>query len=666
MTRLISCLVLLWASSSMALSNCQNWTPECVFNVKSIDTVEVAPDHLHTFYLVKKADLANGRWLSELYVANNYSHRVKRYAKKLIDLDHPAWSKRGDNIWFLAKGKKYQAVWKLHLPSKVLQKQFETSQNIDAFAVAPDEKTLAFTADITLKPEKNYPLAVRYGVQTPKGLWLTTLYKNTSPKLMTDSTKNVGVRDGGFISWSPDSRYLSFNYSINDINDSYAQSWVSHLAVLDTASKKMTDLVRDDSMNTKAMFSHQGRWIAYASNASAIARHDARQFFFNQICLVSLDGKQRKCLAETFDQRPTLLGWAADDQSIIVQEHRGVKNKLYRLPTNGAAPETILPAQTELNPTAFLDKTGQYLGFVNQQFSTPPEAFITALKPFKAIQISHVQPKITANLGQAKLIEWSTKEGKKIQGILITPSNHPSGKPLPLVLVLHGGPTNVWREEFLGSAESQAIPISFGMLANHGYAVLAPNIRGSIGYGPKFAMSNFKDLVGKDFQDAMEGVDYLIQQKIADPKRLAVWGWSYGGYLSAWSITQTPRFKAAIVGAGLTDIISFDGTSVLSQVYFSSYFDNYFWQDQSLYLKRSPIMFVNKITTPTLIQYGAEDHIVPLSQGAELFNALNVRKIPVAMYTFPGEGHSFSNPQMVAIALRQMLDWLNLYTRLKT
>ena len=306
------------------------------------------------------------------------------------------------------------------------------------------------------------------------------------------------------------------------------------------------------------------------------------------------------------------------------------------------------------------------MGFVNQQFTTPPEAYISALNPFKPIQISHIQPKITANLGQAKLIEWTTKEGKKIQGILITPNNHQSGKPLPLVLALHGGPTNLWREEFLGSAESQAIPISFGLLANHGYAVLAPNVRGSIGYGPKFAMSNFKDLVGKDFQDAMEGVDYLIQQKIADPKRLAVWGWSYGGYLSAWSITQTPRFKAAIVGAGLTDIISFDGTSVLSQVYFSSYFENFFWQNQSLYLKRSPIMFANKITTPTLIQYGAEDHIVPLSQGAELFNALNVRKIPVAMYTFPGEGHSFSNPQMVAIALRQMLDWLNLYTRLKT
>lgn len=234
MTRFISCLVLLWASSSVAFSDCQNWTLECVLNIKYIDTVEMSPNHLHTLYLVKKADLANGRLLSELYVANNYSHRAKHYANKLIDIDHPVWSKRGDNIWFLAKGNKYQAVWKLHLPSKILQKQLEIRQNIDAFSLAPDDKTLAYTTDITPAPEKNYPLAVRYGVQIPKGLWLTTLYKNISPKLITDSTMNVGMRDSGFISWSPDSRYLTFTYSVNDINDSYAQSWVPHLAVLDT------------------------------------------------------------------------------------------------------------------------------------------------------------------------------------------------------------------------------------------------------------------------------------------------------------------------------------------------------------------------------------------------------------------------------------------------
>lgn len=632
------------------------WTPELVLSIKQINEVIVSPDHQHTVYLVKQANLTEGQWDVQLYLVDNTSLQTKKIAENLADISNLSWSMEGEKIYFLAKEQSKKAIWEFSLGSSHLKSFFEAENDIDSYAISPNNSIIAFTADVPVN--QKYPLVKEYGKQTPKGLWIKKSDSEV-PILLTNEKMVVGARDNGLLSWSSDNNLISFTYSIIEKDNAYEQSWISHVAIADVSKNSFTDLIHDSSMNINAIFSHDGEWVAYASSASSLARNEAKQFFFFQICLISKDGKKRKSLAETFDQRPTLLGWHKSDKFLLVQERKGIKNKLYQLDVDGKSPISLIPEDSKWNPLYFLNAPGDYLGFVDGQFQAPPEAFITPVMAFEPKQISFIQPEIKNKLARVELIQWPSDDGKNIEGIFITPFDS-TKKPFPLVLAYHGGPTTQWSEEYLGSALNQSIPFSFGMLANAGYAVLAVNIRGSTGYGPSFARANYQDLGGSDFKDALAGIDYLMDQKLVDQNRLAVWGWSYGGYLSAWTITQTPRFKCCVMGAALTDLISFDGTSTLSQIYLPSYFSTYFWQNPDLYFQRSPIMHVGKVKTPTLMQYGDKDLVVPSTQGAEFFNALNIRKVPVSFYIFPDEGHAFTNnPQSVVIGLQQLLDILN-------
>lgn len=152
-------------------------------------------------------------------------------------------------------------------------------------------------------------------------------------------------------------------------------------------------------------------------------------------------------------------------------------------------------------------------------------------------------------------------------------------------------------------------------------------------------------------------MDFLIQRGIADPERLGLFGYSYGGYLSAWTMTQTQRFKAAVCGAGLSNLVSFSGTSDISQTFLPGFFGVRYWEDPSLYLERSPVMFIQHAKTPTLIQCGSEDIRVPVGQGYELYNGLLSRNIPVELLIYPGQGHIFSSPRMLKESLQDSLDW---------
>ena len=177
------------------------------------------------------------------------------------------------------------------------------------------------------------------------------------------------------------------------------------------------------------------------------------------------------------------------------------------------------------------------------------------MTPVRVSRANVDMPKL--ELGKTEVIHWKSKDGMDIEGLLTYPVNYEKGKKYPLILNIHGGPTGVFNEDFIG--RSGLYPLA--VFAARGYAVLRPNPRGSGGYGKTFRFANYNDWGGKDFDDDQTGVDYLIAQGVADPERLAIMGWSYGGFMTSWTITQTHRFKAAVIGAGVTNLWSFTGTS---------------------------------------------------------------------------------------------------------
>ena len=226
-----------------------------------------------------------------------------------------------------------------------------------------------------------------------------------------------------------------------------------------------------------------------------------------------------------------------------------------------------------------------------------------------------------------------------------------------MVLVIHGGPTGVFIQSYIAS-RGGVYPIA--AYAAVGWAVLRCNIRGSSGYGKAFRYANYKDWGGKDYRDLMAGVDRIVAMGVADPDRLGVIGSSWGGYMTSWIITQTKRFKAASIGAPVTNLMSFNGTSDIPS-FGPDYFGAEFWNNPETYRKHSAMFNIKGATTPTMIQHGEQDVRVPIGQGYELYNALKRQGTTVKMVVFPRQPHGLQEPRLVLDAGKRNIEWFKEY-----
>ncbi|HZR78571.1 MAG TPA: S9 family peptidase, partial [Chthoniobacterales bacterium] len=274
-------------------------------------------------------------------------------------------------------------------------------------------------------------------------------------------------------------------------------------------------------------------------------------------------------------------------------------------------------------------------------------------------QITNNNAALPMTWGKAESIEW-TNEGFTIQGWLIPPAKIESGKKYPMVVLIHGGPSSVTGTEW---------PASFGMsraiiasLSTNGYYVFLPNPRGSYGQGEDFTRANVKDFGHGDLRDDMTGIDAAIKKYPIDPNRLGVTGWSYGGFMTMWTVTQTDRFRAAVAGAGIANWQSYYGQNLIDQ-WMIPFFGATVYDDPAVYEKSSPIKFIKNVKTPTLVIVGERDAECPPAQSYEFWHALRTLKVPTQLIIYPGEGHLFVNPKNQADRLNQYLAWFEKYLK---
>lgn len=315
----------------------------------------------------------------------------------------------------------------------------------------------------------------------------------------------------------------------------------------------------------------------------------------------------------------------------------------------------------------FLNVTRTDVGFGWETLAKPPEAFVAkaprrfvaSVDTFEPVQVSHVQRDVPdAPPDRTEVIHWNSKDGQEIEGLLTYPVGYEKGKKYPLLLVIHGGPMGAFMQSFDGAATYYPV----AAFASRGYAVLRANPRGSAGYGKKFRYANYGDWGGGDFQDLMSGVDYVIDQGVADPDRLGVMGWSYGGYMTSWTITQTHRFKAASVGGGVTNLMTFNGTADIPS-FLPDYLGGEFWDKPEIYQERSPMFHIKGVNTPTLITHGEIDERVPLSQDEELYSALKRLGCTTKMVIYPRTHHGIEEPRLMLDCMDRNLEWFDRYVR---
>jgi dipeptidyl aminopeptidase/acylaminoacyl peptidase len=306
-------------------------------------------------------------------------------------------------------------------------------------------------------------------------------------------------------------------------------------------------------------------------------------------------------------------------------------------------------------PNFALARDSKVAALVRSSFETPPEVW--AGPSGKLHQLTHENAGLKPTWGRAENLEW-TNQGKKIQGWLIPPANVASDRKYPLVVLIHGGPAGVTTPDW---------PASFGMsraiiaaLSKRGYYVFLPNPRGSYGQGEDFTRANVKDFGGGDLRDILAGIDTALKRYPIDPRRLGVTGWSYGGFMTMWTVTQTNRFHAAVAGAGIANWQSYYGQNLIDQ-WMIPFFGASVYDDPAVYARSSPIQFIKQVKTPTLVIVGQHDAECPAPQSYEFWHALKTLGVPTRLIVYPGEGHMFVKPENQVDRLDQTMAWFDKY-----
>ncbi|MGB3328278.1 MAG: S9 family peptidase [Thermomicrobiales bacterium] len=348
----------------------------------------------------------------------------------------------------------------------------------------------------------------------------------------------------------------------------------------------------------------------------------------------------------------------SDPAMVFASVVEGTHERIYRVSVETGAMTAATPANVvdhgSLTGGPSVSQDGRTLAFGWSAMDMPTEIFV-ADHGKKATQLTEFGKDFTGRLQPAELVTWESTDGVEIEGLLVRPKDAPEGTPVPLIVEIHGGPQWQWEDRIMLGWHDWA-----QMLASRGYAVLLPNPRGGTGRGSEFEKLLYGDVGGGEAQDVISGAKAMVERGIADPDRLGIGGWSWGGYLTAWCITQTDIFKAAVMGAGVANLISDHGAGDIAEANMTMY-PGHPWTHWDLYAKGSPVRYATNVVTPTLIVHGEDDVRVHPSQGQEYYRALKEVGVPVQFVRYPREGHGFRERAHQVDLMKRIVDWYEKY-----
>jgi dipeptidyl aminopeptidase/acylaminoacyl peptidase len=374
------------------------------------------------------------------------------------------------------------------------------------------------------------------------------------------------------------------------------------------------------------------------------------------IFVMPAEGGKPRNLTPGRKASPAWLRWQPRTGHLLFGEHVDGGSALADLDPATGEPTTLWQGdelvtlgQPDNQPSAAVAADGKTSAVIRHSFTKPPE--IWSGPPGNWVQITHANGDARPSWGKVESVHWKS-DGNTVQGWLIHPREAEAGRRYPLVVDVHGGPSWLHRA-------SWPSPLSpFATLSASGYYVLLPNPRGSFGQGEAFTRANVKDLGHGDLRDILAGVDEVVKTRPADAKRLGITGWSYGGFMTMWAVTQTQRFKAAVAGAGISNWQSYYGQNHIDH-WMPPFFGTTVYENPEIYARSSPINFVKNVKTPTLILVGERDAECPPAQSREFWHALKTLGVRTRLVIYPGEGHGFGRPEHGRDVVRRQLAWFD-------
>ena len=543
---------------------------------------------------------------------------------------------------------------------------------VDGYEWGADSKTIAFTTkDPQSKAQKDR--VERYGEYTVidgdeqmTHLWTVDVTAApvaaptaSKPPASTTTIPPFGVPEAhrltegdqfsvlGF-SWSKDGTKVAFDAA----KDSELKNGgTTTIYVVSIADKKVTKLVTAPGPHTDPHFSPDGTQVAFVTA-------DGAQYFFyanQKIAVVPVTGGQPKVVSGSFDEDAHLLDWS--ENGIYFSALKKTAGHLYRLNVaTGAAEQVTHPDDVVANGFSFSRDFGQ-VAYRAAMPNTGGEIYLASTTGnSSAVQLTHLSDAMKPyTLARREVVNWKSGDGTTVEGILEKPANFDPKKKYPLLVVIHGGPTGVDQPVV---NPDRYYPVE--QFVAKSALVLRPNYRGSAGYGGAFRALNVRNLGVGDYADVISGVDYLIAQGFVDKDRVASMGWSEGGYISAFITTSSDRFKAVSVGAGISDWMTYYVNTDITP-FTRQYLKATPWDDPEIYKKTSPISYISKAKTPTLIQQGDRDKRVPVPDSFELRQALEDKGVPVKMVLYHGFGHPIDKPKQQRAVMEENLHWFGHY-----
>lgn len=461
------------------------------------------------------------------------------------------------------------------------------------------------------------------------------------PKKLTEGNFTVTS-----FAWNPDGKQLLFNKQANPL---ILSGITADIMLLTVATKKIDTLVQHPTGDFISRWSPDGKAFVYQS-----AVNDSISDYYknNRLFIYDMLTKTSREIATDIDEYRSVVDW--NKQGLFLSALEKTKQKIFTVDVNtGKSKWVNLPY--DLTMSVSFSKNTDKIAMIARNYAALSDVYTgTFAQPLK---------KITDNTAQIagwnapvnEIIQWKSKDGAPIEGVLIKPARYNSQKKYPLLVVIHGGPTGI---DIPDPTASYVYPIM--QWVEKGALVLRVNYRGSAGYGEKFRSLNVRNLGVGDMWDVMSGIDHLNSKGMIDTSKMGAMGWSQGGYISAFLTTNTHIFKAISVGAGISNWVTYYVNTDITP-FTREYLQNTPWNDMDIYLKTSPMTNINQATTPTLIQHGEFDKRVPIPNAYELYRGLQDRKVPSRLIVYKGFGHGINKPKERLAAVWHNWQWFNKY-----
>ncbi|MBY0292100.1 MAG: prolyl oligopeptidase family serine peptidase [Alphaproteobacteria bacterium] len=591
------------------------WTPEHVVTQPEVTIMGISDTGKYTLlqisYTILKDEEVEG--YSKCIVINNDNlTQITMVGSQGYSCIQSQLIGAGNLFSYLIKDKEKLALFVQDIISEEATKVQEIKKgSLYDYAFAPDGKSFAFT--LLEYPRENLKAIAGKEPTIKQTLFLQKVSQNFQavgePQQLISPALNMNnpFVPSSYV-WSPDSQKIAFTAS-KPVWKSQSQIG---LYILDIKQEKTEKIDEGKGFLAHLTFSSDGQKIAFLKGSGAgdqkIPLKPFQKDKGTSIEIISLKTKDRTSLT---DDIVNIVGWIEGDTKLIIRKRHRTQVPLYSFDLETKISKRLDTPETPcINDTA-LSQNGKYIGFSGESLHHPAEIYVANFHFFAPKRISFIHEGTNLSKIQARPLTWKSFDGLEIEGILILPQEYKKGEKVPLIVSVHGGPAGFDAEQFIGGMWFGSY--SPAVFASLGYATLTVNFRGSIGYGREFQALDYKDLGGGDFKDIMAGVDFLISQGIVDPDQLFIRGHSYGGFMTAWAVSQTNRFKAASMEAGVADWISDSALSEAPPV-MEGYFGGAYWENYKLWRESSPLTHVNNINTPTLILAGFQDTRVPSSQ----------------------------------------------------